>query len=57
MDAVKQEQVPLLVKSADLWLEDIVPNQGIRGDADFNVRIGHGTFGEGKAAWNKLMGT
>jgi len=57
MDAVKPEQVKLLEKLADLWIEDIVPNQGIRSDPDFNVRIGHGTFGEGMAAWNNLMGT
>ncbi len=56
MDAVKKEQVELLEKLADLWLEGIVPNQGIRNDTDFNPRIGHATFGEGKAAWNNLMG-
>ncbi len=55
MDAVKKDQVDLIVALADAWIADKAPNQPIRESRDLKTYdIGHNTFGAAKVAWNKL---
>jgi hypothetical protein len=57
MDAVSDADVDRIVTLADLWLSRPrgdrrgVRNQPIRANRWLEVEIGHGTFGEARAAW------
>jgi len=49
MDAVKDEEVSLIEKLCNNWLNgDGVPNQSIRSNASLNCLIGHADFGAAK---------
>ncbi len=47
-----QDQVNLIVRFCDAWLNDIFPNQPIRANSDtLDCEIGHRWFSAAKAAW------
>jgi hypothetical protein len=55
MDATKQEDVDLIEKFCDAWLNDLVPNQPIRSDENFKPLIGYGRFGDAWKEWKKFQ--
>ena len=55
MDAVKQSQVNAISGYADLWLDDLAPNQPIRMDGDtLTTELGQDRFSGALAAWKAL---
>lgn len=54
MDAVEQDDIDLIAKFCDLWLEDNIPNQPIRSGQDFNCDIGHSLFNAAVSHWKSL---
>jgi uncharacterized protein len=55
MDAVEQPQVDAITKYADLWLQDMAPNQPIRMNEDTLEReLGQDRFQAAEAAWNAI---
>jgi hypothetical protein len=55
MDALEPDQVTAIADYADLWLQDVAPNQPIRMDGDaLKLEIGQGTFSAALAAWNAV---
>ena len=55
MDAVAQDQVDLIVKLAELWIDDRVPNQPVRMDGGtLQPEIGKGWFKPAVAEWSRL---
>lgn len=55
MDAVEQPQVDAITKYADLWLQDLAPNQPIRMNEDTLEReLGQDRFSAAKAAWEAI---
>jgi uncharacterized protein len=61
MDAVKQEEINLIVELANRFLTGgpggaIIPNQLIRGDADAPNALGFATYSSAKAKWMELEG-
>jgi hypothetical protein len=55
MDAVEQAQVDLIAGLAGAWMEDDIPNQGIKSDPSSGlVEIGDSLFSGAAAAWKKL---
>jgi hypothetical protein len=51
MDAIKEDEVELIHKLGELWLNDDVPNQPIRTDGDMSCVIGHGRFSKAAINW------
>lgn len=50
--AIEDDEMAQIKKLCDLWLKDIVPNQGIRSRNDnFAVEVGHATYGKARATW------
>jgi hypothetical protein len=57
MDALEQDDVMRIFDYADLWLNDVAPNQPIRKDGDtLKLELGQATFSEAKAAWDAVKG-
>lgn len=55
MDAVQQAEVDAISKYADLWLQNLAPNQPIRMNGDTLSReLGQSTFQAACAAWNAI---
>jgi len=55
MDAVEQPQVDAISTYADLWIQDLAPNQPIRMNEDTLEReLGQDRFQAAKAAWNAI---
>lgn len=55
MDAVEQPQVDAISKYADLWVQDLAPNQPIRMNGDtLDLELGQARFQAAKAAWNAI---
>jgi hypothetical protein len=55
MDALKPEQVQAISDYADLWLQDVAPNQPIRMDGDtLKLELGQATYSAALAAWNAV---
>lgn len=46
MDAIRQQDINLIEKFADLWIEGNIPNQPIRLDADLIPLIGQSSFND-----------
>jgi hypothetical protein len=55
MDVVAQEDVMLIDDFAQEWLDDIWPNQPIRGNADGGCEIGQPTWSAAEAEWRRRM--
>lgn len=52
MDAVKQSQVDAISSYADLWLQNVAPNQPIRMNRDtLKPELGQSTYKDAKNAW------
>jgi len=57
MDALEQDDVMRIYDYADLWLQDVAPNQPIRKDGDtLKCELGQETFSGAKAAWDAVKG-
>jgi uncharacterized protein len=57
LDAVQRRQVDAISKYADLWLDDVAPNQPIRMKGKtIEPEVGKGRFSEAVAAWKTLGG-
>jgi hypothetical protein len=55
MDAVEQPEVDAISTYADLWINDIAPNQPIRMNGDtLHRELGQTPFQAAKAAWNAI---
>ena len=55
MDALKPEQVQAISDYADMWLQDVAPNQPIRMDGDtLKLELGQATYSAALAAWNAV---
>ena len=55
MDAVPQAQVEAICNYADLWVQNIAPNQPIRMDGDtLACELGQTTFEDAAAAWKAI---
>lgn len=55
MDAVQQAQVNAISNYADLWIQNVAPNQPIRMDGNsLACELGQITFGDAAAAWNAI---
>jgi len=54
MAAVEQEDVDLIVKFCELWMQGEVRNQSIRAGKDFSCEIGFARFTEALAAWKAM---
>lgn len=50
MDAVEQDEVELIKRFCDLWIENLVPNQPIQNDKDLKCKIGDSWFSDAKSA-------
>lgn len=53
MDVRTQANLDLLETFIDAWLDDRIPNEPIRMNREGKAELGHTTFGEAKAAWEK----
>jgi len=50
--AIEQADMDLINKFCEEWLNDVVPNQGIRSNGEtFAVEVGHSRYGAGKETW------
>lgn len=56
MDAVRDEEIALISRFCDLWLDDNIPNQSIRNNARFEGILGHNVYSEGAADFGKWWG-
>ncbi len=55
MDALEAAQMQQITDYADLWLNDVAPNQPIRMNGDtLTVELGQGRFSQALAAWNAV---
>jgi uncharacterized protein len=56
LDAIEQAQVDAISKYADLWLQNVAPNQPIRMNGQTLAReLGQSKFSEAVAAWNVIQ--
>lgn len=55
LDAIAQRDVELIDKFCGLWLENKVPNQPVRTNAELQPILGHGWFSQAKAAATELL--
>lgn len=55
MDAVDQSEVDMIVKFCDAWLNDQMPNQPIRANANLECEIGFNLFSQGLRLWNDMV--
>ncbi len=54
LDALGQDQIELITRLCELWLDDSVPNQPIRAGENLSCDVGHDRFSRAKAAWYRL---
>ncbi len=52
MDAVSKEDFDAVCEAMNLWLDDLIPNQGIQYNRYLKVRIGQDSFSQAAKAWN-----
>lgn len=53
MDAVSKEDFDTVCEAMQLWLEDLIPNQGIQYNRYLKVRIGQDSFSQAAKAWQE----
>lgn len=56
MDAVRDEEVAVIRRFCQAWLDGQAPNQGIRWDGELKPVLGYPTFAEAKTAWQNWPG-
>jgi hypothetical protein len=54
LDAIKPDEVDLIHRYGQMWLQGLAPNQPIRMDGNLRAEVGHGDFPSAKAAWLTL---
>jgi uncharacterized protein len=55
LDAVEQAQADAIAKYADLWLQDVAPNQPLRMNGEtLEAELGQAKFSAAVAAWNAI---
>ena len=56
LDAIEPDEVALIHRYGQMWLQGLAPNQPIRMDGNLRTEVGHGDFPSAKAAWLALTG-